>query len=735
MQLDREQWESFLLKIIRWGIFAIFFTPLVVYARSFFLFVTPKTIYFRILTEIVFLAYLILLLISPKYRFKSNVLSLTVFLFLFVIVITSIFGINPQRSFWSTYERMTGIFTLFHLLAFYIVLVAVFRDIKDWENLFILSISVGLILSFVVASQLSPSMKGGGTIGNTSFMAAYLLFDIFFAIALLFSGSFAKRLFAFLSLLIMLSVFFTSTARGAIASFFLGLFLMLLVYWIFSGKRKLVYLSAFLSLFLLFAAVFSFVLKPPFFVKFSHYLQKQMEPRIVVWHEAWRGIKERPLLGWGLENFNVVFLKYFNPCLFTPRCGGEAWFDRVHNVVLEMLIDGGVFLLISYLAIFGVAVFLLMKLYLREKNSPFSQEKAYSLITAILLLSYLAQNTFVFDMISSYFIFFFALSFVHFLWGKYYLRGEEQEGKVVKGNKSWLLAVALFFLFLPIFYFGNIQPLQGATNIVKVIYPSSNLSQTISAYRQSSNMLLMGKYELREQFAQKVERLSFDGSVRVKEKALLKKAFQLAEEGLEKSVQENKLDFRPRIFLGKLYFSDFLFSQEKKKLVLAQKTLREAFRLSPLNERTFWDLGRVDLSSGRIKEGLRMFQFAIKMEPHFAPSHLYLAMAYGEIGDYKNMEKELSLTSSYGYHWKEQLPALGRVIFFYEKSHNDKKLIPLYQDVLKINPRDVRTWMKLAAAFANLGNKGEAEKAALEASKIDPSLVPQVNKFISQLEE
>jgi hypothetical protein len=51
---------------------------------------------------------------------------------------------------------------------------------------------------------------------------------------------------------------------------------------------------------------------------------------------ALKGIAERPVLGWGQENFNYVFNKYYNPQMF----GQEEWFDRTHNVVLDWLIAG-----------------------------------------------------------------------------------------------------------------------------------------------------------------------------------------------------------------------------------------------------------------------------------------------------------------------------------------------------------------------------------------------------------
>ena len=42
------------------------------------------------------------------------------------------------------------------------------------------------------------------------------------------------------------------------------------------------------------------------------------------------GFLERPVLGWGPENYNLVFDKYYNPKLYPA----ENWFDHAHNIFL-----------------------------------------------------------------------------------------------------------------------------------------------------------------------------------------------------------------------------------------------------------------------------------------------------------------------------------------------------------------------------------------------------------------
>ena len=66
--------------------------------------------------------------------------------------------------------------------------------------------------------------------------------------------------------------------------------------------------------------------------------------RIVVWEIAWKGFLDRPLLGWGPENFGLAFARHYNPCLGSSQCAPEVWFDLAHNIVLDTLTETGVFM-------------------------------------------------------------------------------------------------------------------------------------------------------------------------------------------------------------------------------------------------------------------------------------------------------------------------------------------------------------------------------------------------------
>lgn len=64
--------------------------------------------------------------------------------------------------------------------------------------------------------------------------------------------------------------------------------------------------------------------------------------------QAWQGIKERPLLGWGLDNFRYVSAKFQSPG------GGWSWYT--HNHYLEMFTELGIIGGLPFLILIGLII-------------------------------------------------------------------------------------------------------------------------------------------------------------------------------------------------------------------------------------------------------------------------------------------------------------------------------------------------------------------------------------------
>jgi len=189
ISVSKNNISNILIKFIKSGVFFILFIPLIMYHRAFFPFIVPKNVLFRIAVELIFAAYLILIHLRPEFKPKFNKLTWLVISFFGVSTIAGIFGIGWYRSFWSNYERMSGLFHFYHLLAYFFVLINVFKNKKDWHSFLSFSIFSGTLMTLLGFAQwmqipfLLKSSGGSrlsGTVGNATFFAAYLIFNLFF---------------------------------------------------------------------------------------------------------------------------------------------------------------------------------------------------------------------------------------------------------------------------------------------------------------------------------------------------------------------------------------------------------------------------------------------------------------------------------------------------------------------------------------------------------------------------
>ena len=714
--------------MIRWGIYLALFTPLIIHNKFFFPFVAPKTIFFRIVVEIILAAYIFLIAVNKKYFPKITPLSVALTIFLEVFILASLTGVNFERSFWSTFERMTGIFTLLHLYVFFIILSNCFKKREDWQKFLAVSVLVGVAVSFYFLKGDASHTRLGATIGNSSFMGAYLIFDIFFALILFLSNLFRKergavflQIFSAASLAVMTHVLFNSSARGALAVFEVGIFLMVLGYFLFSRERKLKQAGLALILTLIILVSYFVIFQPDFLKNEIKNFLSETQSRLTVWQISFEAWQERPILGWGPENFYVPFSKYFNPCLFLGECGGEIWFDRAHNIVFDTAVTTGLLGLISYLAVFVVAFW---NIFLNLLKTVSKRDMAQLLGMAALLIAYFGQNLLVFDMISSYLVFFLSLAFINYLCAP-----PESAQNAPSGDKRLnpLLAAGVVIAMAPVLWFGNIQPAIAGHYTVKVIVTQD--IKTAADYFQKSLNTLMHKQETREIFSQKLGGIILGP---IEDKEALLKALQLAEKEMEKGLKENPMDFRQNLFLSDLYAVSYRITGSKEKLNLADRYAEKAVELSPTSQQGWWQLGEVKLAKGDSKN-FDFFKKAIDLEPRYPESHWYLAMAYRHSGRYEEAREKLLELKEMGYDWRQNFADLTRVIEVFQALKDYEQLVPLYQRYLEFKPDDIQMWGYLAATYYQSGQFNKARETALQVKEKYPTLAPQMDEYLKIL--
>lgn len=721
-KINKSSWERVCFLFVECGTYLALFAPLIVIRSFFFPFVSPKTIFFRIVVEIVFVFYILLVLNNRKYLPKMNVLFATIIIFFLVFILTSFTGIDFHKSFWSTFERMTGILTFFHLLAFFIILAGTFKERKYWERILTVSIVVGIIIGLYVLFFDKVSDRGGGTLGNTSFMSAYLLFDIFFAIILFFvKKGFWKILYGGAFILFSAAIFFNvEPTRGAIGALLISIFILILSYMVFSGEKLLKKLA---PVFLILGVLVVIGITQTSFFKTKVMDVKELPgvSRTMVWKAALDAWKEKPLLGWGPENFSTAFTKYFNPGLFLTT---DIWYDRVHNVVLDTLVASGIVGLLSYLAIWVVAIWGLLRICSKVTAK---RNLLFPLGMIALLAAYFLQNIWVFDMISTYMMLFLSLAFI------YFLLKEEKEGDGPPPEKNQTLSafgIVLIVLTIIVFYFGNVQSIRASLNIIQGII-STDLNKSIASFEKAMKDSPMATYEAPEQFSRKMTGYA-DTS---QNKELLIKGLEASAEALKKSIANNPEEFRTWLMLGNHYNDFYNLTSDPQKLNQAEGALEEAIKLSPKNLQGYWGLAQTKISMGKSEEAVDLLKKAVELEPRLGRSHWYLFLAYALMGKFDLAAEKASDAEKSGFNWKESIDNIQKVIEVYQNLQNDKELVSLYLLAIEKNPKEARYRIGLGVAYANLGQFEEARKAAGEALRLtnDPAFISEIERFLQQL--
>ena len=188
--------ERVLLPPIRAGIAAVLLTPLVTAPWTLYPFSVGKALWARGLIAVVFALWAALALARPRWRPPRSALLAVLGAGLAAAALAAAFGVSPQRSLWSTYERLQGLVNAAHWVVFALVVASVARTWADWTRLLNVHLAVGLavavfaIVRFVAPEAPLPFPRGearwpriGASVGNAIFLGAYLQ-----AIALLATG-------------------------------------------------------------------------------------------------------------------------------------------------------------------------------------------------------------------------------------------------------------------------------------------------------------------------------------------------------------------------------------------------------------------------------------------------------------------------------------------------------------------------------------------------------------------
>ncbi len=602
----------------------------------FFPFISGKNIIFRILVEVALAGWAILALSDSSYRIniKKSPIMIAYGLFIVVLLLADLFGVDREKSMWSNFERMEGFVGHIHFFAYFFVLTVIVRSLAEWQKMWkffltadILIVLYGYAQLFGVKGQffynLSPKLgqwfaanfqihmssnRLDATIGNSAYFGVFCLMHVFIA-ALLWSQSTNPRKhwgYPVIILMNVLGVLFSGT-RGTMIGLAVGAFITLgIVAW--KKKGSTLQNFAIATVIGIFALSSIFIFKDSNFVKSNSVLARiaTISPnditgasRISMWKISYEAWKERPILGYGQDNFSYVFARKFLP---ERMCNLEPWYDRSHNVFFDWLVAAGALGLLTYLSLYGVTLWFMWK---KENSMPLAEK---AILTGA-LAGYFIHNFFVFDNLTSYILFFALLAYIT----SRTKAGGDQHGKVLfdKDQMNLLVAPVIGIILLVTFYYINYRPLivnKLVIEAMSIVQADKNqpfadkVKIQVTNFKDAIAMNTLGSTEAREQFLQMAVRMGQikipeDLSAGDKQSAVqaLNSVITGAANDITSSYEKNKTDVRMLSIYG-------MFFNGVGDAANAEKVLKEARVLAPNKQLIAYDLIRALLMQKKFDE-------------------------------------------------------------------------------------------------------------------------------------
>lgn len=301
-------------------------------------------------------------IISLYSRNVNNFTFRVLLVLLFGILLISSFLSDISKSFFGQYYRYQGLITNFVYLEF-VWLVSRFCSIREINLnkisrlIFLggLAVSVLILIEGVLFFGLGISIYNyngrlAGFMGNPNFAGGFLAMGFAFA-----------EQYLYLWPVFFVAILLTGS-RSALIGFLAITFLIILR--LIKNKRLIVLL---IILMVLGGVMF--------------YPKREIssfDDRTVIYKKAFEAFKEKPFLGWGLENFDTAFQSVLTDKDFDFK---NIRVDKAHNEILEVLVSGGVFALIVYLLIIGTTFIRLWK----NREDNFVRANLYALIGFLII--------------------------------------------------------------------------------------------------------------------------------------------------------------------------------------------------------------------------------------------------------------------------------------------------------------------------------------------------------------
>jgi len=732
------------LNILKTGVYLSFISVFLVFNNLLFPYITSKQIYFNILIEILVVFWLALIIKYPEVRPKESWITYGLAAFFGALLVSSIFGVDFNLSFWGDIERMLGWFHVAHFFLFYLIVITVFRGERDWRNLLIVSVIAGTAICLFSLFKTAYS-----TIGNTAYVSGYAIFNLYFALILFFRRRDEEKkkhqdwLISALYLVaafIMFLVMKVTHTRGAYVGLGVSFLLFFILHALYSQSRKIkIYSFSGLAIAVVAVAlVFSFPQSG--LVKSSSILSTltqisskavTFQTRLISWKAALKDFPNHPILGTGYGNFAISFDKYFDPMFYsyTPT---ETYFDRAHNNLVDIASTAGLLSLLAYFSIFATVFYYLFKGKREEKISTNE-----FILLICLFVAYFIQNLAVFDSLPTYICLMLALGYVYWL-----TNGNEEEELNFGGgftNKELTVLAVAGLIFLSIIYQYNIKVFKMLNGTIngQIQFSKGDIAAGVNEYKKA----LSYKTPL-----DRDSRASLINVINNQQTGLLALGAQPAKEIAdyaitlaEENVKLDPLDSMMQMQLAQtLNTAAFVNQDNQSKFSFysnrALEAIDESIKASPGRVTIYFSKAQMYLARNDKDNAIKILKYAVSLNEKYPESVCYLAKVEiyfkEEAEGYKDLDKCLDIG---GAGYLNPVDFIKMALNYYLEKNDQPRLLMLYERWSSLEPSNAKVFVSLSLLYAQAGKNDQAIAAAEKAGSLDPSIKSAAEEFIRKL--
>lgn len=672
-----------------------------------------------------------------------------------IFLLATIFSLDPYYSFWESPYRAGGFLNFSCYIIFAVLAFLIIKE-RSWQKIWDFSIFFGVLVSIIAIFQqynifsetiIPYSGRPPSTMGGPTFLALYLilLFFITFSFALK-EKQIKKKVFYILAFLLFILIILLTGSRAAYFGLLIGFFYFILC---FPKKQRLVVSLKILFLLLLIVGAYgvyylngqpklpNYLQKSKIFQGFSNRLSISMvlqEPRFSAWLVSLEAIKERPLFGYGPENFSIAFDKHYNPSLpYITRDWG-SWYDKAHNFLFDISVTTGIPALIIFLSLFAVLFWRLQKVKEKEPENSLICHGVQATF-----FGYLAANFFSFDSFSTYLISFLLIAYSLSLIQKNNKLTETR----VSVNGLWRSGVifVLFCILVAFIWFAGLKPLSINKEINWALYYLRN-GQCEKAIERMDNILS--------------SRSNIDSYVRLQYLDIIKNCL---EENINRkfvlvpkavSVLKEAVKIRPYytriwLFLG-AYLNVLIGNKDVFKIENVEELKKESYscfekalQLSPKREEIFLGWIETKLLFKEYQSAKEKSEECINLIPNSASCWWKKALANIYLGETEQAKEDIKTAAQKGYDieskksYSQLVSAYAQLAEATKKIEHFKPLVDIYQKLISFEPDNFQYHASLAYVYKILGEYDKAKKEAMIVLKLSPESKPNIDEFLRTL--